>query len=405
MTYSFIWNIIGLTSAAGVSYRNRRDVQANSARTCATNDQESTLLFDRCWFCACEPCQIDLLFLVDQSSNAESQCSNVVAQFDVVDQVVGEQVAGEVIVHEGAKEQIDFVIDAIENIPTDKLQNEFIRIAVALYGNQDQIEEIVGFGDTNVEDIKCRLYGYAGTENCDMNVFVRKALCGQTGVYQAMKWAAGYDIFADFDTADYQWRKWVDGDTSKTPVTRMMVVTAADQIYSEAIDQELLMNDLRLLHDPHQRGFDTIYTVGMPKAEGERDTEAEVQYWRDLNQIGCLNPEACDNTIMYDPREVDDMYVAVDGGEFMLQLLSDDSAIMNPFFCYFSRWNYFCEIAPVIRLTRSEEDEEMPTQLPYWNIKPNACCGSRPYHDSVQECCDPIRGQVRIDCDSSNENL
>ena len=39
-----------------------------------------------------------------------------------------------------------------------------IRIAIALYGSQDQIEEIAGFGDTDIDEIKCKLYGYSGTE-------------------------------------------------------------------------------------------------------------------------------------------------------------------------------------------------------------------------------------------------
>ena len=32
----------------------------------------------------------------------------------------------------------------------------------------------------------------------------------------------------------------------------------------------------------------------MPKSENERSADDEIQYWRNLNNIGCLNPEACD---------------------------------------------------------------------------------------------------------------
>ena len=135
-----------------------------------------------------------------------------------------------------SEEQIDFVIDALENIPSEKFENDVVRIAVALYGSKDKIEEIVGFGERDIEDIKCRLYGHDGKNNCDMSIFKiwfsnssyeslkgktflyhfesrnfalkikieRKALCGQSGLYQAMKWAAGYDIFEDFSTANYQ---------------------------------------------------------------------------------------------------------------------------------------------------------------------------------------------------------
>lgn len=388
MGYSFFWNVLGLTSSLGVQYRNRRDVQANSLRTCANH--QPTLLFDRCWFCACEPCQTDLLFLVDQSASAETQCDNIVEQFDIADEVFTEEATD--VIHTGAKEQIDFVIDAIENIPSNKMDS--IRIAIALYGSQDQIEEIAGFGDTDIDEIKCKLYGYSGTEDCDMNIFIRKALCGQTGVYQAMKWAAGYDIFANFDDASFQWRQWVDGDTAQIPVTRMMVVTIADSFHSEGIDQRALMADIELLHDPHQRGFDTIYTIGL--ANSDREPDAEIQYWRNLNQIGCLNPEACDRTIMYDPQGEEDG--AVDGAFFMVQLLSDESVIMNPFFCYYSRWNYFCEISPIIRVDRDAE-EPIAHQEPYWGIVPDSCCGTRPYNSFVQECCDPSKGQVRLnDC-------
>ena len=46
-----------------------------------------------------------------------------------------------------------------------------MRVAVALYGSKDKIEELVGFGETDLEDIKCRLYGYSSKDNCDMSNF------------------------------------------------------------------------------------------------------------------------------------------------------------------------------------------------------------------------------------------
>ena len=70
-----------------------------------------------------------------------------------------------------SEEQIDFVIDALENIPSEKFENDVVRIAVALYGSKDKIEEIVGFGERDIEDIKCRLYGHDGKNNCDMSIF------------------------------------------------------------------------------------------------------------------------------------------------------------------------------------------------------------------------------------------
>ena len=35
----------------------------------------------------------------------------------------------------------------------------------------------------------------------------------------------------------------------------------------------------------------------MPKDESERSASNEIQYWKNLNNIGCLNPEACDRQV------------------------------------------------------------------------------------------------------------
>ena len=52
-----------------------------------------------------------MLFLVDQSANVERQCEDMAAQFGVSDQISDDLSS---FTHTGAKQQIDFVIDAIE---------------------------------------------------------------------------------------------------------------------------------------------------------------------------------------------------------------------------------------------------------------------------------------------------
>ena len=64
---------------------------------------------------------------------------------------------------------------------------------------------------------------------------------------------------------------------------------------------------MRPIHDPINDGFDFVFPVGMATGEqiGRIDfsrTEAEdTQFWRGMNIIGCLNPEACDYTLMASP--------------------------------------------------------------------------------------------------------
>ena len=52
-----------------------------------------------------------------------------------------------------------------------------------------------------------------------------------------------------------------------------------------------------------------------------------------------MNTEACDNTIMFDPnKEASAEYSTHTGTTFMQQLMSADSEITNPYFCYYRHW-------------------------------------------------------------------
>ena len=64
---------------------------------------------------------------------------------------------------------------------------------------------------------------------------------------------------------------------------------------------------MRPIHDPINDGFDFVFPVGMATGERfgeiefERTKEEDNQFWRGMNIIGCLNPEACDYTLMASP--------------------------------------------------------------------------------------------------------
>ena len=112
-----------------------------------------------------------------------------------------------------SEEQIDFVIDALENIPSEKFENDVVRIAVALYGSKDKIEEIVGFGERDIEDIKCRLYGHDGKNNCDMSIFKiwfsntsYKSLKGKT--FFVPLWEQEFRLENQNSAKSALWPKW-----------------------------------------------------------------------------------------------------------------------------------------------------------------------------------------------------
>ena len=75
------------------------------------------------------------------------------------------------------------------------------------------------------------------------------------------------------------------------------------------------------------------------------------------------------------------------------KIISFQKILWNLIINTFSRWNYFCEISPIIRVDRDAEDTEpIPHQEPYWGIVPDSCCGTRPYNSCkyyrmLKKCC------------------
>ena len=113
-------------------------------------------------------------------------------------------------------------------------------------------------------------------------------MCYQAGVYQALKWAVGIDIFTADDTvapAEFTWRS----HTKDHPVTKALVLTAADEFRSTDVNEDNIESYLDAIHDVTHGGFDKIFTVG--KIDENRARSSEVNFWRDLNEIACRNPQ------------------------------------------------------------------------------------------------------------------
>ena len=123
-------------------------------------------------------------------------------------------------------------------------------------------------------------------------------------MYQALKWAVGIDIFTADDTvspADFSWRS----HTKDNPVTKALVLTAADEFRSTDVNEDNIESYLDAIHDVGHGGFDKIFTVG--KIDENRARSSEVNFWRDLNEIACRNPQVCNyfqNTLKNIPSHV-----------------------------------------------------------------------------------------------------
>ena len=99
------------------------------------------LLFDKCWFCACSKCALDILFLIDQSHNAEPLCFNPLVELQssiegLGDDLLVETLVNQNLVYEGARAQIDFAVDAIDMIPQELLDSGAVRIAAGFFSIQ-----------------------------------------------------------------------------------------------------------------------------------------------------------------------------------------------------------------------------------------------------------------------------
>ena len=180
----------------------------------------------------------------------------------------------------------------------------------------------------------CRLYGYDADnleacleeQNWEIVVdgdvttrrpknFIRKPLCGTGGLKEALtsagtfkdqkwrNWDPYYQSSANFLEAQYDF-------TISTPISKILALTAGGPFVGSAFENEQeLLKFMRPLHDPITGGFDFVFAVGMLRDEVigkivyERSDEEEEQYWRGLNIIGCLNPEACDYALMASPSK------------------------------------------------------------------------------------------------------
>jgi hypothetical protein len=94
----------------------------------------------------------------------------------------------------------------------------------------------------------------------------------------------------------------------RTPIAKILALTAGGIFVGSSFEnEEELLSFMRPIHDPIEDGFDFVFPVGMATGEqiGQNDfsrtEEEDIQFWRGMNIIGCLNPEACDYTLMASP--------------------------------------------------------------------------------------------------------
>ena len=55
------------------------------------------------------------------------------------------------------------------------------------------------------------------------------------------------------------------------------------------MNEDNIESYLDAIHDVGHGGFDKIFTVG--KIDEDRARSSEVNFWRDLNEIACRNPQ------------------------------------------------------------------------------------------------------------------
>ena len=67
------------------------------------------------------------------------------------------------------------------------------------------------------------------------------------------------------------------------------MLTAADEFRSTDVNEDNIESYLDAIHDVGHGGFDKIFTVG--KIDEDRARSSEVNFWRDLNEIACRNPQ------------------------------------------------------------------------------------------------------------------
>jgi len=355
------------------------------------------LMHDRCYFCSCWPCMSDVLFLLDQSALVDPvACSSPLNEFGFTLQDNDKW-------SEGSKAQIDFTLATIRQMDPARIVSQSVKIAVALYGDSSSYVPVVDFDDwgTNIDNLHCKLYGHDGFpcgENMDDIEFKRRPICGSGGLKNAMIESASYE--------HQSWRKWdpYHPDVKiRTPIAKILALTAGGIFVGSSFEnEEELLSFMRPIHDPIEDGFDFVFPVGMATGEqiGQNDfsrtEEEDIQFWRGMNIIGCLNPEACDYTLMASPSGNNPN--GVDPKEFYEQLMQD--SFWDKYFCYYRHWNYFCNIQPferteydIARTVRNKRSAKSQS-----GYKPNSCCGNVPFNDEDETCCYPGNVQPKEGC-------
>ncbi|CAG5077637.1 Oidioi.mRNA.OKI2018_I69.PAR.g8774.t1.cds [Oikopleura dioica] len=357
------------------------------------------LMHDRCYFCSCWPCMSDVLFLLDQSALVDPvACGSPLTEF-------GFPTDNNKKWYEGSKAQIDFALATIRQMDPARIKSQSVKIAFAFYGDDSSYKTVVDFDDwgINIDDLQCKLYGheaYPCGDNMDEIEFLRKPLCGTGGLKEAIIQSASYE--------HQSWRKWdpYHPDVKiRTPIAKILALTAGDVFVGKSFENEAeLLNFMRPIHDPINDGFDFVFPVGMATGERfgeiefERTKEEDNQFWRGMNIIGCLNPEACDYTLMASPSGENEN--GVDPFQFLTKLMDD--AFWDKYFCYYRHWNFFCDIQPFERtqfdIARSVRNKRSTKRNGY---KPNSCCGHIPYNDQHESCCSPGHVQLLGECSNT----
>ena len=71
---------------------------------------------------------MDIVFIIDQSENAEPDCANPFVKMNLSDDLLFNVIEAS-FDYAGARAQVDFAIDAIDVIPQDALDSGNVRIA------------------------------------------------------------------------------------------------------------------------------------------------------------------------------------------------------------------------------------------------------------------------------------
>lgn len=128
----------------------------NGVKYCSDfNGGQCALKYHDCWYCVCQSCKLDIVFMVDQTEDSEPTCSeSKVLQFGIMNDILG--VTG--FDYPGAKSQIDFVVNFIESIPDGIFGTDSVRIAAATYGQQEEADLVFSFEQLSKHQMKCLLY-------------------------------------------------------------------------------------------------------------------------------------------------------------------------------------------------------------------------------------------------------